>query len=754
MIHSAIAFAIGCLWIVNQSSLPSYYCCFLLVPSLWIWFKFQVPALFFLCLGALISSWHSAVLLDDRLSSEMVGKDVLIQGYIDTIPNQYHHRARFDFSPDKNIHPDIPSKIRVSWYQSFPKTLAPGQKWQLLLRLKPPVGMSNPITFDYEKWLFQQNIGALAYVRSTPDNVQLMSADNWSFQSFRFQLFSFIEQHLAHTDNLGLLQALVTGVKHNIHSDQWQVLTLSGTSHLLAISGLHIGLAATIGFIFSGFLWSLTPRLLLIVPRQYIASLGGVVTASFYAAMAGFAIPTQRALLMVVIVMISLCLKRPVSSFQLLAICLFLILFWDPLAVLDPGFYLSFVAVAIIFIHLHNYKPAPRFTWLKIHGVIALGLTPLLILFFGQTSLIAPIANLIAVPFVSLLVVPLLLIAAFTHSLADYVSIFLFDIADVLLGILWPALAYLSSVQFASVSISSLPIFYWLLLCLSTLLFLLPRGTPLKSLGVIGFLPLFIYKPDKPDTGEFWFHLLDVGQGLSAVIQTKNHTLLFDTGAHFSDSFNAGEHIIVPFLKQSGVHSLDTVVVSHGDNDHIGGLASVIHQLSVKKIISNEMIEGAQPCIAGQNWQWDQVKFEVLHPSPKDTFVGNNRSCVVKVSAKSGSVLLTGDIEKEAEQTLIARYPQKLDSTLLVAPHHGSKTSSTSDFIERVSPNLVMFAAGYLNRFNHPHPTVLARYELSSQTLNTATNGALLVQFTEHGVEPPISWRKKSQKIWTAQLTK
>jgi competence protein ComEC len=286
------------------------------------------------------------------------------------------------------------------------------------------------------------------------------------------------------------------------------------------------------------------------------------------------------------------------------------------------------------------------------------------------------------------------------------------------------------------------------------LLLLLPRGTPLKSLGVIGFLPLFIYQHDKPKTGEFWFRLLDVGQGLSAVIQTKNHTLLFDTGAHFSDSFNAGEHIIVPYLKQNGLRTIDKVIVSHGDNDHIGGLARIINQLTVKEIISNEMIDGALPCIAGQFWSWDQVRFEVLHPSPNDSFDGNNRSCILKVSATIGSVLLTGDIEKEAEQALIARYPHKLNSTLLVAPHHGSKTSSTSAFIERVSPEVVMFATGYLNRFNHPHPKVLARYEQTSQTFNTAMDGSLLVQFTEHGIQPTMTWRKKSQKIWTAQLTK
>ena len=753
MIHSAIAFAIGCLWIVNQSSLPNVYLSLLLIPAFLIWRKFNIPTLFFLLLGAMVTSWHCSILLEDRLAEEMIGKDILVEGYIDSIPNQQGNRVRFDFRPSDKYQSEIPSKIRLSWYYEYPDALAPNQKWQLLIRLKPPVGMKNPIPFDYERWLFQQGIGAIGYVRKSADNLQHSPAPSWAINTFRYQIFSFLNEHFQQSEHVGLLQALITGLKHNINSEQWEILTTSGTSHLLAISGLHIGLAAAIGFFISGWLWSRSSRLLLCFPKQYAASFGGVITAGFYAAMAGFAVPTQRALLMVIIVLISMCLKRPIAPFQILSFCLLLVLIWDPLAVIDPGFYLSFTAVAIIFLSQAKHYPAPRFTWLKIHGSIALGLTPLLILFFGQTSLIAPFANLLAVPFISLLVVPLLLIAAVLYPLHNDLSAFVFDIAETLLDILWPTLRYCSSLEFASWTMPSLPIVSWLIVCTGTLLLLLPKGMPARRLGIIGLLPLFFYQPEKPKNGEFWFYLLDVGQGLAAVIETKDHTLLFDTGDHFSDSFNAGRHIITPFLTQKGTPHLNAVIISHGDSDHIGGLDEISQHLKVRQIISNEPVANSLPCIAGKQWQWNEVTFDIMHPRENDDPSGNNGSCVLKVSNKAGSVLLTGDIEKETEKLLVKRYAQQLNSTILVAPHHGSKTSSTPEFIKHVSAETVLFPVGYLNRFNHPNPTVLARYEKVSNTLNTAQHGAIFIRFNQQAVEPITTWRQKSQKIWTAKLT-
>lgn len=754
MIHSAIAFAIGCFWLVNQANPVSHYLGLLLIPALLIWRKFNAPSLFFLLLGLCYTNWHCAVLIQDKLDSSFIANDILVEGVIDGIPQHINNRIRFDFIPNQQ-HSDLPSKIRLSWYNSTQAAIKPGQHWQLLVRLKPPVGMKNPIPFDYEQWLFQQGIGATGYVKQSAKNQFLNEASLRSVDSIRYQMTHFLEQHINQTEQIGLLQALVTGVKHNITSEQWDILTISGTNHLLAISGLHIGLAAAIGFFCIGWLWSTHPTCLLLIPRQYMAAIGGFTSASFYAAMAGFAIPTQRALIMVLIVLISLCLKRPISAFQTLVLCLLAVLVWDPLAIVAPGFYLSFAAVAIIFTLQTNQLPKPRYIWLKIHGYIALGLTPLLILFFGQTSLIAPIANLIAVPFISFLVVPLVLLAALLIGVIPSASIILFNTAVYLLNLFWPLLQQLASLDFASWTFAALPFHYWLIVLVSVILLLLPRGIPAKWLGIIGLFPLLFYQAEKPKSSEFWFSLLDVGQGLAAVIETKNHTLLFDTGAHFSDSFNAGQHIVLPFIKSKGINQLDAVIISHNDNDHLGGLKAIQQQLKIKQILSSTPIPftDSQTCLSGAVWQWDEVNFEILHPANDDDLNSNNRSCVLKVSNKNHSLLLTGDIEKEAEKLLLQRHPKKLASTVLIAPHHGSKTSSTIEFINHVNPDLVLIPAGYLNRFKHPHPTVLKRYQHKSKVLTTAENGAILVKISNLAPPQITTWRQQAQKIWTAKLT-
>jgi len=755
MFLSAITFALGCLLIVHLPALPSLYWLLTLVPAVFLSFRFNSHCLLFFCAGCLITGLHCGNLLNERLSEELIGQELLIDGEIVSIPDYREHRVRFYFKPNTHPHYKLPTKIRLSWYQDHPKTLKPHQHWQLLVRLKPTVGMKNPIPFDYESWLFQQRLGAVGYVRSSTENQLIAEPHSLSVNAIRFQIAQFLTSHFSLSPHLGLLEALTIGIKHHINADQWAVLVQSGTNHLLAISGLHIGLAATVGFFVFGWLWSLRTANLLFIPRQYIAAIGGFMIALAYAAMAGFAIPTQRALIMVVIVLLSLITKRPLAPFHVLSLCLIIVLIWDPLSIIAPGFYLSFAAVAIILLSQRGFVPRNKWGWLSIHAIIAFGLTPLLIVFFGQTSLIAPLANLVAVPFISLLIVPLVLLATGLYFISETISAVIFKFSEWLLDWFWWGLSILSTLPLSSWSVPQLPLVYWTAVLIGCFVLLLPKGFPAKYLGLLGLTPLLFFQPARPQQGEFWFTLLDVGQGLSALVETENHSLLFDTGADFFGQFNAGKDIVIPFLNSKKINLLDTVIISHSDNDHIGGFNEINKRIDIANILTStpSLIAGSKSCIAGQAWQWDGINFEILHPYPEDKLSDNNQSCVLKVANNNGSILLSGDIEKEAEQLLLNRVENKLKSTVLIAPHHGSKTSSTQPFINAVNPKIVLFPVGYLNRFHHPHPDIVARYYSSEQLLNTAQHGAISIKFSDPGIKSVDTWRQAAKKIWTAKLS-
>jgi len=658
MIKSAISFLLGCVLLVQASSLPDSQYLWLLIPAL-IFFIFpNTRWLAFIAFGFFWSYYQATLILDDRLNLDLQGQDLVIIGTVTNIPEFYDRRIRFEFKPDQDQKISLPNKILLNWYQPFAQELHAGDQWQLNIRLKQPYGMKNPGTFDYESWLFQQGIGATGYVRNNTQNIRLENATLYSINTLRQSLFNKIDQHLNDSDHRGLIQGLTTGLRHNINQEQWQLLRLSGTSHLLAISGLHIGLAAAIGFFSFRWLWSRRANNLLLIPALQVAAIGGFILALFYAALAGFSIPTQRALLMVSLVMISLLIKRPVSIPSTLALSLIVILIWEPLSVLSAGLWLSFSAVAVILFTCQHRFPKPRWQWAKIHVFIALGLTPLLLVFFLQLSFIAPIANIIAVPFISLIIVPLLLLSIVLLFLYEPIGFLLLDFVDWILSLFWPFLDSMVSLPFSHWTSAQIPPLYLLPIVISIALLLSPKAIPGKHLAVFGLLPLFFYYPARPDNGEFWFTLLDVGQGLAGVVQTQHHTLVFDSGAKFSDNFNTGTAIVLPFLQSQGINHIDSFIVSHGDNDHIGGALPLIEAMPVNTIITSatNKLPKAIPCLANHSWQWDHVKFRIFIAEGIDDSSTNNQSCVLHVENASGSILLSGDIEKQAEIQLVKHY--------------------------------------------------------------------------------------------------
>lgn len=747
MIKTAMAFLLGCLLCLSLKDLPEPGWILLLALIAVLWYR-QVVILAFI-FGLLWAGFQAQSQLNNRLPAELAGEDLLISGKVIDIPTIRERSIRFEFAPDSA---DLPDKIRLSWYHMPAELPRAGEYWQFQVRLKPPYGMINPGGFDYEKWLFSERIGATGYVRQHSANQRIPTADFWSLNHLRQQLQHKLHDLLAETRQLPLLQGLALGIRDDLTAEHWQTLRQTGTSHLLAISGLHIGLASALGFFLFRFLASLFPRLLLKVPAQHIGAVAGVITAAFYACLAGFSIPTQRAFIMVSTVMLALVLKRPLYPLHILAFSLLLVLLVDPFAAISAGFWLSFSAVTLIVFTCTNRYPSGKWNWAGIHLWIALGLTPLLVLFFGQLSVISPIANLIAVPLVSLLVVPLILVGLCLLFISDTLGKTLLNSADFLLDQLWQLLSLLADRPIADWQTPGLPLLLMMLLVAAVLLLLLPRGWPAKWLGLIMLLPLFYYQPEKPEPGNFYLSLLDVGQGLSVVVETTTHTLVFDSGPKYSEQFDTGSAVVVPFLNHRGIRKIDKLIVSHGDNDHIGGVASLAKLMTIETIYSSDThaLPDAKHCQAGQRWVWDKVIFEMLQPLPTQFASDNNLSCVLKISGINRSALLPGDIEKESEFSLVKQYGESLQADILVVPHHGSRTSSTSLFIRAVAPEFALLPVGYRNRYGFPAKTVIDGYQqYGSNILRTDYDGAILFRDDL----PPIRWRQHNSHFWTSKAT-
>ncbi|MCW8911425.1 MAG: DNA internalization-related competence protein ComEC/Rec2 [Gammaproteobacteria bacterium] len=715
------------------------------------WFRYLVIGL----VGLLWAMMHAHDYFNSILPEPIAGNDLWVEGIITDIPDITEQSSRFNLRLTQSSFSDDaqPEIIRLSWYREK-IALKAGEKWRLLVRLKPPHGLMNPGGFDYERWLYQQGIHATGYVRRHSDNHKLADASSLDINKYR----QIILDRLTNSSNRefnDLIAALTIGYKSDISSQHWRLLTLTGTSHLMAISGLHIGLVA--GMVF----WGIRRLNLSIITHHpsdlQLAAMVSLLFAIIYALLAGFAIPTQRALIMLTVVMLGLLFKRQVRPVTGLSLALIIILVLDPVSVLSVGFWFSFMAVAVIsYSFSGRLKPLNIWQqWGRLQWVLALALFPLSLYIFQQGSIISPLANFVLVPWVSILVVPLVLMAGIMVFLYEPLAGLIFDLADASLGLIWPFIQMLSELQFASWYSAQ---HKWLVLILSLsgmLLILAPRGIPFRFLGLFMLLPLISYEEEKLKQAEFTASLLDVGQGLSLFIQTSNHSLLFDTGPKFSESFDTGRMVVLPFLKARGIHQLDKMIVSHGDNDHIGGAQSILEAIKVDHLTGQDLNslrhDNKSLCQQGDAWQWDGINFQILHPDSSGLYQKrNNYACVLRISSSYGSLLVTSDIEKRAEQRILRDHAGQLKSDVMIIPHHGSKTSSTEPFIEAVSPHYALVSSGYRNRFGHPKKIILSRYRARNITLlNTTDMGAIDILFNQQqGVAKPVSYRAMSGNYW------
>lgn len=693
--------------------------------------------------------WHFNHVLPEALA----GKDMIVSGYVTSMPQQQDKALRFELLLDTDL---IPARhLRLGWYRharasdALPRA---GEHWQLKVKLKPPHGSANPGGFDYEMWLYQQGIEATGYVREDSANQRLAAAPGWSLNALR--------QHIAEAINsdgrvyAGLLTALAVGDNSRIQAQQWDDLLLTGTNHLMSISGLHVSLVA--GIVYWLILRLLPAWVLRRVAAQPLAAGCALIAAGLYAALAGFAVPTQRALVMLAVVLGAVVLRRPLQPVQALASALIVVLVIDPLAVLSPGFWFSFLAVAVIAYGYSGRIGRGNLWWRfgRVHWLIALALFPLSLFLFQQTSLVSPLANLVLVPWVSLVVVPLVLLGVLLLAVLPGVAQSLFNLADFCMQLVWPLLHGLAQWPLAKWVQPAPSLTAMLLAVCGVLLLLAPRGIPARWLGLVMLLPALTRPAPHPGPGEFRATILDVGQGLSVLVQTQQHLLVFDAGPKFGEDSDAGERMILPYLHHLGVTRLDKLMISNGDADHIGGAASLLAAMPIAELTGQD-VDGLQhdhktSCATGQSWQWDGVGFYVLHPDQAESR-RNNYSCVLKVSNGHESLLIAADIEKRIEKRLLATQRASLRSDVLVVPHHGSNTSSTTDFIAAVQPEYALVSAGYLNRFGHPRPEVVARYLAAhSVVLNTAETGAIDLLFDDTPGLQPVLYRQVSRHYWNA----
>ena len=716
----------------------------LLGGALYWWRAMRLPWLGAGLFGFAWVGLQATLVLSAQLPPAWEKRDLSIEGRIVNLPEAEARRTRFRFRVDDNASQPEPLRgklLQLSWYDAYdatkpgPRTqLHAGARWQLQLRVRAPRGLANPGGFDSERHALAQRLAATGYVRNPEISKQL--APPAGINAWREQMSTRIEAAVPSASSR-YVRALALGDTQALANEDWEILRASGLTHLIAISGFHVGLGAGFFALCSAGLWRLFPAWARTVPRPQAAGFAALLGACGYAAVAGFALPTVRTVLMIAVVVLARLSRRPARIVDSLALALIAVLLFDPLSFLAAGFWLSFAGVAWLVWCLPQSQHWAK-GFLSAQGVATLGLLPLTVVLFGQASLAGPLANLLAIPWWSLVVVPLSLLGTGLEALHAGWGTGPWRAAAWCFDLIWPLFVAMAESRFA---LWWLPEARWYALPLALVgafWVLLPRGVPGKGLALLLWLPLLWPDRELPAHGEVELLVIDVGQGLSVLVRTRGHALLYDTGPAVRDGFDAGERAVVPALRALGVARLDRVVVSHGDNDHAGGFAAVrsVIPIGQSSSPSGSPVVTDTPCMVGQAWRWEGVDFRFLHPTPHFPYLGNEASCVLRIESAQGAVLLTGDIGEVVERALLRHDPGALRADVVLAPHHGSGGSSDPGFVAATGARLALVANGFGNRFGHPRAEVVARWQAhGAEVVETAESGAIRVWLGENGLQ-------------------
>lgn len=736
--------------------------------------------------GFTYAGWRAHARLADELPPLWEERDILISGVVDDLPQAGTDGARFAFAVEHVDTPGavVPQRISLAWFAprnahdgnpnaaSVPVVHA-GARWRLTVRLKRPHGVVNPDGFDLEAWLLERNLRATGYVRDDPRNALLASfagRPGDHVQRARERVRDRIAQALPDAPYAGVIAALAIGDQRAVPEAQWVVFNRTGITHLVSISGLHVTVFATLAGGCALLACRRSTALTSRVPARNVAAVVGALFAFAYVLLAGAEVPAVRTLLMLVVAAIGVWLARPGTAMLVWLWSLVGVLVWDPWAGFSPGFWLSFGAVGLLLYAGSGRLAAPaqrtRFARLshalheggRAQWIVTLGLVPGTLALFQQVSVLSAIANAVAIPVITLGVVPVILFAIVVPVDAPW------QLAHFVLALLMRYLEWIAALPVATWA-SHAPRGWTVGVAIGGVLWMLaPRGVPGRWLGAAWMLPLTALLPPAVPEGGARVVVLDVGQGLAVYVATAHHTLVYDTGPRFSDTADAGGRVIVPFLRAAGVTRVDALVVSHADTDHSGGALSILHVLPVAQLMSSlpadhpivvraARTSAVSRCVAGTRWQWDGVTFTLLHPDARhyadSTRKSNDLSCVLQIESAGGRVLFTGDIEARSESELLQQAPAMNPSDVLVVPHHGSRTSSTSGFIAGVSPAIAVFAAGYRNRFGHPRPDVLERYRhAGAARWRTDLQGAIALLLEPGRAVVASAERESHRRYW------
>lgn len=740
----------------SRVPLGSDLCKSLFVAVLVMFFMRRSRWLALLLLGFLLFTQAGAEIVAARLDSQFAGDSMLTRVRVVDFPRATGSSVTMLIEPLDDAR--LPPRSRVTWFEP-PQMPVIGDIWEFEVRLRRPHGSINPGVFNLENWMFREKLHASGYIVAGKRNRLLESG---RLSPVGIVRRDFVD--LARTvggESAAVLAAIGVGARHLISREQWERYAKTGTSHLMAISGLHIGLAAAGAF---SIIALVSGGLRLRGNHLDRAIAGAAAIAAAYAIVSGFAVPSQRATIMLGLFAVAFRWRRRPDSARIVAQVALVVFVMDPVSSMTPGFSLSFGAVAVLLWFARSYRrPVSGAYYLAktvaavgqliaMQCVLLLGLMPLTVAIFQRVALVAPAVNFVTVPIFSVFIVPLTLLGMVLHSVWESAGRVLLRLSAASITGIEHVIAAFARLPLADISIAGAGI-SWFVVLLPVLWVVLPRGWPGRWIAALGVFALLLHEPRTPPQSCFDMVVLDVGQGLAVVVQSKHRTLVFDTGASYRSGGSAVEHVVWPFLRHQGISVIDWLVVSHGDNDHAGGATALARRLEISQTYVGEPLPDFElsevECAAGHSWHADGIDFRFLYPESGSRHSGNNASCVLSVSAGRYRVLLTGDIEVQAEQELLARLGLESASVVLI-PHHGSLTSSSTRFVNRLRPDLAIASAGFGNQWGFPKERVTKRWEgIGATVLDTATSGAISLRVcARDGITQLREERGVQQRFW------